>query len=284
MDTIVKMPVVTHVTWHEAENARAAKAQAKTIMEASEHAAIVQRYETETRKKAELDLKANAFLWHSPFSKKFRHSIHCPKHIATRAAVLQHRLCRDQAPKTPPEAIYSSSSKTPPGTDDPQDRSIVDRGVQTLSSSVSCLSSEIVISHPDLFKTNIPTEGGDPKRTPSTFFIAMPQSEAGRRARASGRDDLDEDIDADCTSVMSRPVSRGCASSVSKRSKLSGASKKSKVQASEGLDAPETAEENPMCGLCETPIDEDEDGGVENKFQGYLFHKACYNAVRRRRR
>ena len=119
MDTIVKMPVVTHVTWHEAENARAAKAQAKTIMEASEHAAIVQRYETETRKKAELDLKANAFLWHSPFSMKFRHSIHCPRHIATRAAVLQHRLCRDQAPKTPPEAIYSSSSsKTPPENDD----------------------------------------------------------------------------------------------------------------------------------------------------------------------
>ena len=114
----MKMPVVTHVTWHEAENARAAKAQAKTIMEASEQAAIVQRYETETRKKAELDLKANAFLWHSPFSMKFRHSIHCPKHIATRAAVLQHRLCRDQAPKTPPEAIYSSSSKTPPENDD----------------------------------------------------------------------------------------------------------------------------------------------------------------------
>jgi hypothetical protein len=125
MDTIVKMPVVTHVTWQEAENARAAKAQAKTIMEASEQAAIVQRYETETRKKAELDLKANAFLWHSPFSKKFPHSIHCPKHIATRAAVLQHRLkrrlCRDQAPKIPPETIYSSSSsssKTPPENDD----------------------------------------------------------------------------------------------------------------------------------------------------------------------
>jgi hypothetical protein len=136
MYTIVKMPVVTHVTWREAENARAAKAQAKTIMEASEQAAIVQRYETETRKKAELDLKANAFLWHSPFSKMFRHSIHCPKHIATRAAVLQHRLCRDQAPKTPPEAIYSddakiirlggktprlppsSSNKTPPENDD----------------------------------------------------------------------------------------------------------------------------------------------------------------------
>ena len=112
----------------------------------------------------------------------------------------------------------------------------------------------------------------------------MSKSDAGRRARASGRDDLDEDIDADCTSVMSRAVSRGCASAVSKRSKISGASKKSKVQASEGLDAPETAEENPMCGLCETPIDEDEDGGVENKFQGYLFHKPCYNAVRCRRR
>ena len=124
MDTIVKMPVVTHVTWREAENARAAKAQAKTIMGASEQAAIVQRYETETRKKAELDLKANAFLWHSPFSKKFPHSIHCPKHIATPAAVLQHRLkrrlCRDQAPKIPPETIYSSSSssKTPPENDD----------------------------------------------------------------------------------------------------------------------------------------------------------------------
>ena len=279
----MKMPVVTHVTWHEAENARAAKAQAKTIMEASEHAAIVQRYETELRKKQELDARANAVLWLSPFSKKFRHSIHCPKHIATRAAVLQHRLCRDQAPKTSPEAIYSSSSKTPPGTDDPQDRSIVDRGVQTLSSSVSCLCSEIVIWHPDLFKTNIPTEGGDPKRTPSTFFIAMPQSEAGRRARASGRDDLDEDIDADCTSVMSRAVSRGCASSVGKRSRISGASKKSRVQASE-VDAPMLAEENPMCGLCETPIDEDEDGGVENKFQGFLFHKRCFNAVRCRRR
>ena len=112
----------------------------------------------------------------------------------------------------------------------------------------------------------------------------MSQSEAGKRARASRRDDLDEDIDADCESVMSRPVSRGCASSVSKRSKISGASKKSKVQASEGLDAPETAEENPMCGLCETPIDEDEDGGVENKFQGYLFHKPCFNALRCRRR
>ena len=111
----------------------------------------------------------------------------------------------------------------------------------------------------------------------------MSQSEAGKRARASRRDDLDEDIDADCESVMSRPVSRGCASSVSKRSKISGASKKSKVQASEGLDAPETAEENPMCGLCETPIDEDEIS-VENKFQGYLFHKPCFNALRCRRR
>ena len=112
----------------------------------------------------------------------------------------------------------------------------------------------------------------------------MSQSEAGRRARASGRDDLDEDIDADCTSVMSRAVSRGCASSVGKRSRISGASKKSRVQASEGLDAPMLAEENPMCGLCETPIDEDEDGGVENKFQGFLFHKPCFNAVRCRRR
>ena len=114
MDTIVKR--------HEAENARAAKAQAKNIMEAREQAAIVQRYEADRRKKAELDLKAIAFLWHSPFSTKFRHSIHCPRHIAPRAAVLQHRLCRDQAPKIPPEAIYSSSSssssKTPPENDD----------------------------------------------------------------------------------------------------------------------------------------------------------------------
>ena len=29
-----------------------------------------------------------------------------------------------------------------------------------------------------------------------------------------------------------------------------------------------TAEENPMCGLCETPIDEDEDGGVEQDVPG----------------
>ena len=106
---------------HEAENARAAKAQAKNIMEAREQAAIVQRYEADRRKKAELDLKAISRLWHSPFSTSFRHSIHCPRHIAPRAAVLQHQLCRDQAPKIPPEAIYSSSSsssKTPPENDD----------------------------------------------------------------------------------------------------------------------------------------------------------------------
>ena len=103
MDTTVKR--------HEAENARAAKAQAKTIMEAREQAAIVQRYEADRRKKAELDLKAMAVLWHSPFSTRFRHSIHCPKHI------VRHSIsCLDFVEIKPPR--LSSSSKTPPENDD----------------------------------------------------------------------------------------------------------------------------------------------------------------------
>ena len=82
----------------------------------------------------------------------------------------------------------------------------------------------------------------------------MSQSEAGKRSRASRGCDLDEDIDADCESVMSKPVSRGGASSVGKRSRHSAGSKKSKVQPSEGVAAPEEEEENLMCGLCEEPI------------------------------
>ena len=108
----------------------------------------------------------------------------------------------------------------------------------------------------------------------------MSQSEAGKRSRASREFEVDEDIDDGCESVMSKPVSRGGAS---KRSRYSAGSKKSKVQPSEGLAAPDEEEENLMCGLCEEPITEADDCDHKT-LSGFMFHPRCKNAVRCRRR
>ena len=108
----------------------------------------------------------------------------------------------------------------------------------------------------------------------------MSQSEAGKRSRASREFEVDEDIDDGCESVMSKPVSRGGAS---KRSRYSAGSKKSKVQPSEGLAAPDEEEENLMCGLCETPITEAHECDHKT-LSGFMFHPRCKNAVRCRRR
>jgi hypothetical protein len=113
--------------------------------------------------------------------------------------------------------------------------------------------------------------------------MAMSQSGAGKRSFASRGCEVDEDIDADCESVMSKPVSRTGASSVGRRSRHSAGSKKSKVQPSEGVAVPEEEEGRLMCGLCEEQIME-EDGCDHLTLNGYMFHPACKNAIRCRRR
>jgi hypothetical protein len=110
----------------------------------------------------------------------------------------------------------------------------------------------------------------------------MSQSEAGKRSFANRGGEIDEDVDGDCESVMSKAIS-GKASSVGKRSRLTAGSKKSKVQPSEGFAGPEEEEENLMCGLCEEQITE-EDGCDYRTLNGYILHPACKNAVRCRRR